>query len=235
MALSTGELRELAEKALAVAELRVQQATAQGGPVRLADLLVDDSWRAALGPECAKPYMAQLQAFLAEEWAKQQIYPPQPLIFRWLGSSTLHWFCFVTLHAGRGLTCSCTCCRAFNSCPIDQARVVIIGQVRVLPVPSSNTTCMYFGFCLGSSATSGGACDFPSCRRTPTTTQDRPWASASRCRRARRCRPACRTCTRSSQTTAAAACLAAATCARCNARMHARSSAPWQLHADAHQ
>ena len=81
-ALSTEELREHAAKCTAVAELRVQQAATQGVPVGLQDLLVDDSWRAALEPEFGKPYMQQLAAFLVEEWKSQQIFPPQPFIFR---------------------------------------------------------------------------------------------------------------------------------------------------------
>lgn len=88
-ALSTEELREHAAKCTAVAELRVQQAAAQGVPVGLQDLLVDDSWRAALGPEFSKPYMQQLTAFLAEEWKSQQIFPPQPFIFRQGGWAVL--------------------------------------------------------------------------------------------------------------------------------------------------
>ena len=114
-ALSTEELRDLAEKAQAVAELRVQQAAAQGVPVRLADLLVDDSWREALGPEFIKPYMSQLQTFLAEEWAKQQIYPPQPFIFRCASCCTI--LSSVTSHAWWALSCSCNIMQGLQQLP----------------------------------------------------------------------------------------------------------------------
>jgi uracil-DNA glycosylase len=51
-------------------------------PPRLENLLVDNSWRAALAPEFGRPYMAQLADFLSSEWKQQTIYPPQHLIFR---------------------------------------------------------------------------------------------------------------------------------------------------------
>lgn len=36
-----------------------------------------------MGPDFAKPYMAQLQKFLQQEWAgREAIFPPQALIFR---------------------------------------------------------------------------------------------------------------------------------------------------------
>ncbi|KAK9908876.1 hypothetical protein WJX75_004145 [Coccomyxa subellipsoidea] len=98
-ALSTEELRAQATRATEVAKVRVAQASAQGVPPQLDDLLVDDSWRAALAAEFKKPYITQLANFLSTEWKSQTIYPPQPLVFR-----------------------------AFNTCPIDQVRVVIIGQ-----------------------------------------------------------------------------------------------------------
>jgi hypothetical protein len=50
---------------------------------RLADLLVEPSWREVLGPEFGKPYMPQLQAFLEKEWAAATVYPAQEAIFRW--------------------------------------------------------------------------------------------------------------------------------------------------------
>ena len=98
-ALSTEELREHAAKCTAVAELRVQQAAAQGVPVGLQDLLVDESWRAALGPEFSKPYIQQLAAFLADEWKSQQIFPPQPFIFR-RGHTVVSEVCLLQLRCG---------------------------------------------------------------------------------------------------------------------------------------
>lgn len=62
--------------------MRVKQAAGQNAPPKLQDLLVDDSWRAALGAEFSKPYMAQLAEFLSAEWKQQTVYPPQQLIFR---------------------------------------------------------------------------------------------------------------------------------------------------------
>ncbi|BDA41758.1 Uracil-DNA glycosylase [Coccomyxa sp. Obi] len=97
--LSTEELRAQAARATEIAKVRVSQAAAQGVPPRLEDLLADESWRAALAAEFKKSYMTQLATFLSAEWKAQTIYPPQPLVFR-----------------------------AFNTCPIDQVRVVIIGQ-----------------------------------------------------------------------------------------------------------
>jgi hypothetical protein len=69
-------------RAIDVAQVRAKQAAAQGVPPRLEDLLVDESWRAALGPEFSKPYMRQLAEFLSAEWKQQTVYPPQHLIFR---------------------------------------------------------------------------------------------------------------------------------------------------------
>ena len=46
------------------------------------DLLIDESWREALGGEFSKPYMRKLGDFLSTEWQQHSIYPPQHLIFR---------------------------------------------------------------------------------------------------------------------------------------------------------
>ena len=54
-----------------------------GTPSRLSDLLVEPSWRDMLGNEFAKPYMATLDKFLHEEWARGAVYPPKEHIFRW--------------------------------------------------------------------------------------------------------------------------------------------------------
>ena len=51
---------------------------------------MDESWRAALGAEFNKPYMRKLQEFLSTEWQQHSIYPPQPLIFRWVTCHTKH-------------------------------------------------------------------------------------------------------------------------------------------------
>lgn len=61
---------------------------------------LEPGWLAALEAEFDKPYMQSLKAFLqAEKAAGKQIYPPGPLIFN-----------------------------ALNSTPLDQVKVVIIGQ-----------------------------------------------------------------------------------------------------------
>lgn len=55
---------------------------------------VEDSWKAALAGEMAKPSFQQLQKFVHGEWAgPTPVYPPPELVFR-----------------------------AFNSCPLDQVR-----------------------------------------------------------------------------------------------------------------
>lgn len=71
-------------RAIEIAKLRVEQAKALGVPPKLEDLLIDESWREALGGEFSKPYMQKLGAFLSTEWQQHSIYPPQHLIFRCL-------------------------------------------------------------------------------------------------------------------------------------------------------
>ncbi len=77
-------------RATEVAKVRVSQAAAQGIPPRLEDLLVDESWRAALAAEFKKSYMTQLATFLSAEWKAQTIYPPQPLVFRSVSQAADH-------------------------------------------------------------------------------------------------------------------------------------------------
>ncbi|AUA32032.1 uracil-DNA glycosylase [Pseudomonas sp. SGAir0191] len=61
---------------------------------------LEPSWKAALRAEFEQPYMQQLREFLRGEYAAgKQIYPPGPLIFN-----------------------------ALNSTPLDQVKVVILGQ-----------------------------------------------------------------------------------------------------------
>ncbi len=61
--------------------------------------LLPPSWRTLLAAEFDKPYFKELDKFVEAEYASQQIFPPQDQIFR-----ALEWT------------------------PIDQVRVVIIGQ-----------------------------------------------------------------------------------------------------------
>ncbi|MBR3565109.1 MAG: uracil-DNA glycosylase [Paludibacteraceae bacterium] len=60
---------------------------------------IDESWRKMLQSEFDKPYFAQLVQFVKQEYATQQCFPPAKLIFN-----------------------------AFDSCPFEKVKVVIIGQ-----------------------------------------------------------------------------------------------------------
>jgi len=66
----------------------VLKAEAAGSLPPLADLLVEPSWRAALGAELAKPYFAELEAFVRSEWGgSQMVFPPKDSVFRWGGAA----------------------------------------------------------------------------------------------------------------------------------------------------
>lgn len=60
---------------------------------------IEESWREVLQPEFDKPYFEMLTSFVRREYQSKQCFPPAPLIFN-----------------------------AFDSCPFDKVRVVIIGQ-----------------------------------------------------------------------------------------------------------
>lgn len=60
---------------------------------------INDSWAERLGNEFAQPYFSQLTDFVRHEYATTTCYPPGRLIFN-----------------------------AFNLCPFDRVKVVIIGQ-----------------------------------------------------------------------------------------------------------
>lgn len=60
---------------------------------------LEESWQKTLKAEFEKPYFKDLNTFVNEEYKTQTIFPPAHLIFN-----------------------------AFNQCPIDQVKVVIIGQ-----------------------------------------------------------------------------------------------------------
>lgn len=60
---------------------------------------IDESWRNHIGDEFDKPYFANLTQFVRTEYQQHTCYPPGRLIFN-----------------------------AFNLCPFDRVRVVIIGQ-----------------------------------------------------------------------------------------------------------
>ncbi len=60
---------------------------------------IDESWRQVLQPEFDKPYFELLTDFVRQEYRTKQIFPPSRLIFN-----------------------------AFDSCPFDKVKAVIIGQ-----------------------------------------------------------------------------------------------------------
>ncbi len=63
------------------------------------DVKIEESWKLRLKDEFEKPYFAQLVALVKQEYRQYTCYPPGRLIFN-----------------------------AFDLCPFDQVRVVIIGQ-----------------------------------------------------------------------------------------------------------
>ena len=63
------------------------------------DVKIEPSWKAQLQDEFEKPYFKQLTEFVRSEYASQQIFPPAKLIFN-----------------------------AFDQCPFDRVKVVILGQ-----------------------------------------------------------------------------------------------------------
>lgn len=60
---------------------------------------IEESWKKALGAEFEKPYFEQLTRLVREEYTHYKCFPPGHLIFN-----------------------------AFNSCPFDKVKVVILGQ-----------------------------------------------------------------------------------------------------------
>ena len=63
------------------------------------DVKIEASWKELLKDEFEKPYFAELIAFVKNEYAHNRIFPPGKLIFN-----------------------------AFNHCPVDNTKVVILGQ-----------------------------------------------------------------------------------------------------------
>ena len=63
------------------------------------DVRIDSTWKQQLATEFDKPYFVQLTNFVRHEYQTQQIFPPARLIFN-----------------------------AFDLCPFDRVKVVIIGQ-----------------------------------------------------------------------------------------------------------
>jgi uracil-DNA glycosylase len=63
------------------------------------DIKIESSWKVRLKEEFEKPYFSDLTNFVKSEYATQKIYPPGSLIFN-----------------------------AFEKCPFDKVKVVILGQ-----------------------------------------------------------------------------------------------------------
>jgi uracil-DNA glycosylase len=63
------------------------------------DVQIEASWKKALENEFTKPYWMELTGFVRSEYLTKQVFPPAPQVFN-----------------------------AFNSCPIDKVKVVIVGQ-----------------------------------------------------------------------------------------------------------
>lgn len=65
----------------------------------MSDVRIDHTWKKALEPQFSQPYWETLTAFVREEYKSKTVYPPGPNIFR-----------------------------AFDLCPFDKVKVVIVGQ-----------------------------------------------------------------------------------------------------------
>lgn len=92
--------RAIAEAAAAGAEAGAGSGSAPPA-LSLSTLLVEPTWRDSLGAELQKPYIKKLESFLHGEWApgRKPVFPPKECVFA-----------------------------AFNACPFDKVRVVILGQ-----------------------------------------------------------------------------------------------------------
>lgn len=65
----------------------------------MSEVKIDESWKKELAPQFEQDYWKNLTAFVKEEYKTNKVYPPGPNIFR-----------------------------AFDLCPFDQVKVVIVGQ-----------------------------------------------------------------------------------------------------------
>jgi uracil-DNA glycosylase len=63
------------------------------------EVKIETSWKAALQPEFDKAYFVSLVEFVRNEYTSKRVFPPAPLIFN-----------------------------AFDQCPLDEVKVVILGQ-----------------------------------------------------------------------------------------------------------
>ena len=76
------------------------------------DVRIEESWKRVLQPEFDKPYFALLTDFVRAAYQRSQCFPPARLIFN-----------------------------AFDSCPFERVRVVIIGQDPYHDVGQANGLC----------------------------------------------------------------------------------------------
>ncbi|MDR1756478.1 MAG: uracil-DNA glycosylase [Culturomica sp.] len=65
----------------------------------MADVKIESSWKELLKEEFEKPYFSELIAFVRDEYASRQVFPPGKRIFN-----------------------------AFDRCPVEKTKVVILGQ-----------------------------------------------------------------------------------------------------------
>lgn len=65
----------------------------------MSQIKIDPAWKKALAPQFEQPYWEDLTSFVREEYKTKTVYPPGPNIFR-----------------------------AFDLCPFDKVKVVIVGQ-----------------------------------------------------------------------------------------------------------
>lgn len=82
----------------------------------MSNVKIEPSWQALLRDEFEKPYFGQLTDFVRQQYQTQQIFPPASQIFR-----------------------------AFNTCPADKIKVVIIGQDPYHNVGQANGLCFSVG------------------------------------------------------------------------------------------
>lgn len=76
------------------------------------NVTIDPSWKKYLEGEFAQPYFAELAAFVKDEYRKEVVYPPPKYIFR-----------------------------AFDLCPFEKIKVVILGQDPYHGVQQANGLC----------------------------------------------------------------------------------------------
>lgn len=69
-------------RALAAAAHAVAEAAGRGRQPRLSELLIEETWQEQLAGELDKQYFHKLDKFVRQEWVKEKVFPPKPLVFR---------------------------------------------------------------------------------------------------------------------------------------------------------